>query len=72
MSHPALYSLGTGAFPRGEMARSKDDHSHTLQVFTQENVLNLHIVGKCYNTVMLVRGKHIDPVKNMGLFHCMA
>jgi len=27
---------------------------------------------QCYNTVMSVRGKHIDPVKNMGLFHCVA
>jgi hypothetical protein len=42
---------------------------------TQETAVDLHNVGRFPNTrddSRGGRGEHIDPVKNISLYHCMA
>jgi hypothetical protein len=40
--------------------------------FTQENAVDLHSLGKVpLRLVMTVKGKHIDPVKNISLYQCV-
>jgi hypothetical protein len=38
---------------------------------TQENAVDLHSVGSPLTLPTTVGGKHIDRVKNMGLYLCM-
>ena len=40
-----------------------------LLSFTQEGVVCLHVVGSFLTFAMTVEEKHIDPIKNMSLYH---
>ena len=68
-SHPALYSLDTGAFPVDEMARAWGwSFTYICRFLPKRMYSTCTVWVQCYNTVMSVRGIHTHPVKNMGLF----